>query len=162
MGHPDQNVVQHGAAGRKLAQEIMARPGGEHLSLCFACGTCTLACPVAEVTETFNPRRIIRQILLGRGTEVLDDPAIWLCHQCFRCAVHCPQGVSFTTIMRILQGLAQEQGRVTPRFVAALHQAEQEIEALRTRVFAELAAHRQEEAPPEPAELVRKATAAGE
>ncbi len=39
--------------------EIAAQPGAERFKLCFSCGTCTATCPVAEIDENYNPRRII-------------------------------------------------------------------------------------------------------
>lgn len=145
------------AADQKFIEAITGRPGGEHLLLCFACGTCTLACPVAEVTEDYNPRRFIRKILMGRKEEILSDPALWYCHQCFRCAVHCPQDVSFTTIVRILQAIALEEGYVTREFVDALRTADREAEALRMRLFCELSARRKDTEMPAPEALLKKA-----
>ena len=73
--------------------EVASQPGGENLKRCFACGSCTLSCPVAEVEASYSPRRIIHMILLGLKEEVLSSTAIWYCLSCFRCQVRCPQEV---------------------------------------------------------------------
>ncbi len=86
--------------------EITSQPGGENIKRCFTCGTCVAGCPITEVDEDFNCRRIVRQILLGMREEVLSSPAIWLCLECYRCYARCPQKVNFTDIMRILRYLA--------------------------------------------------------
>ena len=138
----------------KFAAEILTRPGGEHLFCCFACGTCTLTCPVAEVTDSYNPRGIIRRILLGQKEEVLSDLTIWYCRTCFRCSVHCPQDVRFTHIMQILRQLAVEQGYVTPEFVQAIHELDQATERLRIRALAELAKSSKDTAQPDLASLI--------
>ncbi|MGQ9662996.1 MAG: 4Fe-4S dicluster domain-containing protein [Kiritimatiellia bacterium] len=94
--------------------EVAARPGGENIMLCYACGTCTAACPVAEVEPQFDPRRIIRSILLGLKKEVLMSNAIWFCAQCHTCSARCPQNVRFREIVRILWQMAVEEGYARP------------------------------------------------
>ncbi len=89
-----------------FVEEIASQPGGENIKRCFACGTCSAGCPITEIDEEYNPRRIIRQILLGMREEVLSSPTIWLCLVCYRCYARCPQKVNFTDIMRILRYLA--------------------------------------------------------
>ena len=94
--------------------EIASHPGGENIRRCFACGTCAAGCPVTEVDNEYNCRRIIRQILLGMREEVLSSPLIWMCLICYRCYVRCPQKVNFTDIMRVLRYLAVKEKRVSP------------------------------------------------
>ena len=96
-----------------FAEEIASQPGGENIRRCFACGTCAAGCPITEIDEEYNCRRIIRQILLGMREEVLSSPTIWLCLICYRCYARCPQKVNFTDIMRILRYLAIK-GRHVP------------------------------------------------
>ncbi|MCX7591434.1 MAG: 4Fe-4S dicluster domain-containing protein, partial [Kiritimatiellae bacterium] len=69
----------------RFKYEVSTRPGGENLMLCYACGTCTASCPVAQVDSNFDPRRIIRAVLLGLKKEILSSPAIWFCAQCHTC-----------------------------------------------------------------------------
>jgi heterodisulfide reductase subunit C len=90
--------------------EIADRPGGENIKLCFACGTCTAGCPVSEVDPEFNPRKIIRQVLLGMRKDVLSSPVIWRCVQCYSCTAKCPQNVKFREVMRALREAAVEGG----------------------------------------------------
>jgi len=89
-----------------FCDELAAQPGGEHIRRCFACGTCAAGCPVTEVDPAYNPRKIIRQVLLGMRTEVLSSPLIWYCLVCYRCYARCPQKVNFTDVMRALRYLA--------------------------------------------------------
>ncbi|HEB10297.1 MAG TPA: heterodisulfide reductase [Spirochaetales bacterium] len=84
-------------------EEIASQPGGENVKRCFACGTCAAGCPITDIDEKYNCRRIIRQILFGMREEVLSSPRIWLCLVCYRCYARCPQKVNFTDIMRILR-----------------------------------------------------------
>jgi heterodisulfide reductase subunit C len=93
-----------------FCDEVASLPGGENIRKCFACGTCAAGCPVTAIDESYNSRRLIRQILLGMRDEVLRSPAIWFCMMCYRCTARCPQEVNFTDIMRVLRHLAIKHG----------------------------------------------------
>ena len=86
------------------------RPGGENLRKCFACGTCTAGCPVFHVEHEYNPRKIIRMILLGMREQVLASKTIWLCSQRYTCSANCPQDVDFSDIMFALRDMAVKEG----------------------------------------------------
>ena len=90
--------------------EVASRPGGENIKACFSCGTCTASCPVSRIDPEFNPRKIIRQVLLGLRDEVLSSPLIWRCVQCYACYAKCPQNVKFTEVMAALRQMAVEDG----------------------------------------------------
>ena len=102
----------------KFKDEVAACPGGENIRLCFACGACTATCPVAGVCADFNPRRIIRQVLLGQREEVLQSPLLWQCMQCYACTVKCPQNVKFRDIAKALRALAVKYGYATEELSA--------------------------------------------
>jgi len=119
-------------------EEVAAQPGGENLKRCFACGSCTLSCPVAEVEESYSPRRIIHMILLGLKEEVLSSKAIWYCLTCYRCQVRCPQEVKYPEIMRVLRKLAVEQGYVEPGFVQAVQDIDRKAQEHRRKLLKNL------------------------
>jgi heterodisulfide reductase subunit C len=96
--------------------EIAAEPGGEHIRRCFACGTCTASCPVREVTERYNPRRIIHMALLGLREPVLTSDFIWLCSTCYSCHERCPQDVRITELMHAIKNVAVRHGCIHPSF----------------------------------------------
>ena len=100
-----------------FSQEIASQPGGENIKRCFACGTCAAGCPITEIDEEYNCRRIVRQILLGMRKEVLSSPIIWLCLVCYRCYARCPQKVNFTDVMRVLRYLAIKGNYVSPQIL---------------------------------------------
>ena len=89
---------------------VAAHPGGERVADCFLCGTCTAGCPVSEIDDSFNPRKIMRQILHGLKDETLSDGQIWKCFQCHTCVAHCPQDVRFADVVRALRELAVSEG----------------------------------------------------
>jgi len=95
----------------QFKHDVAEQAGGENLKLCFACGTCTAGCPVSEVDPEFNPRKIIRQVLLGMRDDVLGSSVIWRCVQCYSCTAKCPQNVRFREIVRALRDLAVAEGK---------------------------------------------------
>ena len=97
---------------------VAQHPGGEHVMDCFLCGTCTAGCPVSEIDNSFNPRKIMRQILYGMKEETLSDGEIWKCYQCHTCVAHCPQDVRFADIVRTLREIAVEDGLYNDELVA--------------------------------------------
>lgn len=115
----------------RFKYRVAARPGGEHLMACFACGVCTAGCPVSEIDPAYNPRRIIRQVLLGLEEEVLQSDLIWLCTTCFTCSAHCPQNVKFTEVMGVLRQLAQERGYVHPSFAGRVEALDEFCQRIR-------------------------------
>lgn len=92
--------------------EIAAQPGAEHFRQCFTCGTCTAACPVAEVNPDYDPRKIIRMAMMGMKKEVLSSDILWMCSRCYTCYALCPQGVKFTDVIGVLRDMAIKQGFV--------------------------------------------------
>jgi heterodisulfide reductase subunit C len=102
--------------------DVAAHPGGDNIKLCFACGTCTAGCPVSGVDPEYNPRKIIRQVLLGMRKEVLCSPVIWRCVQCYSCSAKCPQNVKFRDVMKALREMAAAEGCVD---VGLLQEVEQ-------------------------------------
>jgi len=96
--------------------EVAEYPGAENIRLCFACGTCSAGCPVREIDQTFNPRQIIRMVLLGMRERVLRSDFIWICSTCYTCHERCPQGVGFTDIMKALENMAVKAGYIKPLY----------------------------------------------
>jgi heterodisulfide reductase subunit C len=111
--------------------DVAAQPGGENIKLCFACGTCTAGCPVAGVDDEFNPRKIIRQVLLGMRKEVLSSPVIWRCVQCYSCSAKCPQNVKFRDVMKALREMAVKEGYVKPELLEEVEQLDEFSQKLR-------------------------------
>jgi len=103
-----------------FTEELAALPGGEKIRLCYSCSTCSAGCPVARIDEKFNPRRIIRMILLGMRKEVLKSDFIWICSSCYTCSERCPQGVGVADLMTCLKNLAAKEGYIPRGFMMQL------------------------------------------
>ncbi len=111
--------------------QVASRPGGEGLLVCFACGVCTAGCPVSEVEERFNPRRIIHQVLMGNREDVLRSKEIWMCIGCYTCTAHCPQDVEFTNLLKALRIMAVEEGYVDKRWLRIVDEIDRRTQSLR-------------------------------
>lgn len=115
----------------RFKNDVAGRAGGENILLCYACGTCTAGCPVSAIDPEFNPRRIIRQVILGMRREVLASPVIWRCAQCFACTAKCPQNVRFREILRALREMAVEEGHAPAARIEAVEEAGRLAQTLR-------------------------------
>jgi heterodisulfide reductase subunit C2 len=111
----------------EFKNRVAAKPGGEKATNCFLCGTCTAGCPVSSLHGEYNPRRMMRTILLGMEKELLSSPQLWQCSQCHTCVAHCPQNVRFADVMRVLRELALEDGFVSREFAEEVEKIDREV-----------------------------------
>ena len=93
-----------------FSNDVRNTPGGANLRNCFLCGSCTACCPVSEIDDAYNPRKIMRLALLDKEDELLGTDEIWKCNQCHGCVSHCPQDVRFADVVRTLREMAVEKG----------------------------------------------------
>jgi quinone-modifying oxidoreductase subunit QmoC len=96
-------------------KEIMALPGGEGLSKCIQCGTCSAGCPLSVYMD-YTPRRIISLTRSGLEKDVLKAFTPWLCASCYECQVLCPKEIKITDIMYALKRRAIKKGSYPKRF----------------------------------------------
>jgi heterodisulfide reductase subunit C len=99
-----------------LHRKVLATEPGQGLARCVACGTCASGCPVHAQHPDFDPRRIIRAVLMGLENELLDSQEIWLCSTCYTCLERCPQEVGCAGIITELRNLAAAEGRAPEGF----------------------------------------------
>ena len=100
--------------------EIAEKIGLQEIKPCYACGSCTGVCPVREVVDDFDPRRLIHMIILGLRDQVLSSDLIWFCCQCNSCYFVCPQEIRFSRIATELQQMAIAEGYVDNDFIKRL------------------------------------------
>jgi heterodisulfide reductase subunit C len=96
--------------------EIASQPGGEHIMKCVQCATCSSGCPVASVSEKFNPRKIIRMAILGLKDKVLREDFVWYCAACYTCSERCPQDVRIPDLMSAIRNIAVREGYIHPAY----------------------------------------------
>ncbi len=79
------------------------RPGNQAPEMCLACGTCAAGCPLTG-QDGFDPRKIVRLVLLEREQELIASDLPWLCTLCGKCEYACPMGINIVNIVRTLRG----------------------------------------------------------
>ena len=89
---------------------------GSGLGRCIACGTCSSGCPVHAQRKDFDPRKIIRMILMGLEQELMDEGTIWLCSTCYTCLERCPQKVGCAEIITEIRNIAAAEGQTPEAF----------------------------------------------
>ena len=126
----------------RFKYDVSSYPGGENIMLCYACGTCTAGCPVADIDPEFNPRKIIRQVVLGFRKDVLSSPLIWRCVQCYSCTAKCPQNVKFREVMRALREMAVAEEYADPALIGEIGEIDRLSQKVRHDMAAGLVADR--------------------
>jgi heterodisulfide reductase subunit C len=111
---------------------LAAHPGAEKLLGCFLCGTCTAGCPISEIDKDYDPRKMMRKILLGKKDEVLKSSELWKCYQCHTCVAHCPQDVRFADVVRAAREFAAQEGACDSKLASKI--AELDLKARKQRL----------------------------
>ena len=117
--------------------EVRNTPGGANVLNCFLCGSCTACCPVNEIDNEYNPRKIMRMVLLDMKDEVLRSNEIWKCNQCHACVAHCPQDVRFADIVRALREIAIEKGYREKSLLESVYRLDDELKRQRLQKIRE-------------------------
>ncbi len=98
-----------------LADQVRSIPGGEHLELCYSCGTCVSKCMIQQKLEPeFNPRRLLRLVTMDMREEAFSSPTTWLCSACDLCYPACPQQIHISGVIGAVKQLAVEAGYESP------------------------------------------------
>ena len=98
-----------------FAAEVRGIPGGEHLELCYSCGTCVSKCMIQQKLEPeYNPRRLLRMVMMDMREEAFESPTTWLCSACDLCYPACPQEIHISGVIGAVKQLAVEAGYTSP------------------------------------------------
>ena len=98
-----------------FAGQVRSIPGGEHLELCYSCGTCVSKCMIQQKLEPeFNPRRLLRLVMMDMHEEAFKSPTTWLCSACDLCYPACPQEIHISGVIGAVKQLAVEAGYESP------------------------------------------------
>ena len=94
-----------------FAEQVRAIPGGEHLDMCYSCGTCVSRCLIQQKLEPdYNPRRLLKLVMLEMREEAFKSPTTWLCSSCDLCYPACPQEIHISGVINAVRQLALEAG----------------------------------------------------
>jgi len=107
--------MSHTGTSETFADRVRAIPGGEHLELCYSCGTCVSKCMIQQKVEPeYNPRRLLRLVMMGMEEEAFKSPSTWLCSACDLCYPACPQEIYISGVIGAVKQLAVEAGYESP------------------------------------------------
>jgi len=98
------------AVNEAFLAEVSSLPGGERVTQCIQCGSCSGSCPTAPWMD-HSPRQIFALIRCGMRDEVLSSNTPWTCASCYTCYVRCPKEIKITDIMYALKRLAIKEGK---------------------------------------------------
>ena len=87
-----------------IKQKAPLRPMKHLPDMCMACGTCSSGCPLTGI-DGFDPRKIMRMVLMGRDKELIASKLPWLCTMCGKCEHACPMGINITNTIRTIRGM---------------------------------------------------------
>jgi len=98
-----------------LLDQVRAAPGGEYVSICYSCGTCVSRCLIQEkINKEYNPRRMMKMVMMGMRENAFDSPTTWLCSSCDLCYSACPQEIHISGVITAVKELAIEAGYNSP------------------------------------------------
>jgi heterodisulfide reductase subunit C len=98
-----------------LMDQVQEIPGGEHVSVCFSCGTCVSRCLIQQRGEkSYNPRRMMKLVALDRREQAFDNLTTWMCSACDLCYPACPQEIHISGVINAVKELAIEAGYDSP------------------------------------------------
>ena len=107
--------MSHATNTQTFADEVKAIPGGEHLELCYSCGTCVSKCMIQQKLEPdYNPRRLLRMVMMDMRQEAFTSPTTWMCSECDLCYSACPQEIHISQVIAAVKQLAVEAGYQSP------------------------------------------------
>lgn len=99
----------------RFLEEARLLPGGDRISRCLQCGTCTGSCPVSYAMD-ISPRTVIALFRAGQIEEILRSRTIWICASCYMCTTRCPQSIRITDLLYALKRIALDTGLYPERF----------------------------------------------
>lgn len=115
--------MSHPITVRTFADEVKAIPGGEHLELCYSCGTCVSKCMIQQKAEPdYNPRRLLRMVMMDLREDAFTSPTTWMCSACDLCYQACPQEIHISQVIAAVKQLAIETGHISPLTPVAVNE----------------------------------------
>lgn len=83
--------------------------------MCYSCGTCVSKCMIQQkVDPEYNPRRLLRMVMMDMRREAFESPTTWLCSACDLCYPACPQEIHISGVIGAVKQLAVEAGYESP------------------------------------------------
>jgi heterodisulfide reductase subunit C len=88
------------------------------VAVCFKCSACALFCPVTKNVSRYNiENAFISQLFGAEESDALKD--VWMCSNCEKCIMICPQDAEPAEVFTNLKQLSYQRG-LAPASVYAL------------------------------------------
>jgi len=115
--------MNHEPIGSLFVDEVKAIPGGEFVEMCYSCGTCVSKCMIQQKGEPeFNPRRLLRMVMMEMKEDAFDSKTTWLCSACDLCYPACPQKIHISGVIHAVKSLAVKNDKKTIQNTAVVDQ----------------------------------------
>jgi len=95
-----QTLIPNAAFIRELKEM-----GGDSLKKCYQCATCSSVCSLSLKSNPF-PRKEMFLAGWGQSEKLIQDPNVWLCHQCNDCSIHCPRAARPGDVLAAIRSYA--------------------------------------------------------
>ncbi len=101
----------------QFTKDLIAAGAGD-LKKCYQCATCSVACKIAPDNRPY-PRKEMIWGQWGLKDRLLNDPDVWLCHQCNDCSSQCPRGANPGDVLKAVRKM-NIQKHSWPSFLGTL------------------------------------------
>jgi heterodisulfide reductase subunit C len=113
--------VHNSSTPATFAAQVRSVPGGEHLDMCYSCGTCVSRCLIQQKLEPeYNPRRLLYMVMMDMRAEAYQSPTTWLCSACDLCFPACPQKIHISCVITAVKELAAPVISINPFILTAV------------------------------------------
>jgi quinone-modifying oxidoreductase, subunit QmoC len=101
----------------QFTKDLIAAGAGD-LKKCYQCATCSVACRITPDNRPY-PRKEMIWAQWGLKERLLNDPDVWLCHQCNDCSTQCPRGAYPADVLKAIRKM-NIQDNSWPSFLGKL------------------------------------------
>jgi quinone-modifying oxidoreductase subunit QmoC len=101
----------------QFTKDLIAAGAGD-LKKCYQCATCSVACRITPDNRPY-PRKEMIWAQWGLKDRLLNDPDVWLCHQCNDCSTQCPRGAYPADVLKAIRKM-NIQDNARPSFLGKI------------------------------------------
>lgn len=77
---------------------------------CLECGKCSGICPISRYDQTYSPRVMVEDALLGLEDDLVHNKELFSCLTCGACQLKCPSDINYPLFIQRLRAIASNNG----------------------------------------------------